>query len=186
MRFSVAGMLTRAEIDLERWRLYHEGWLPDLISVERSVTKAGFQRRRDLASALSLPRNTRGFQRHFQESPPCALPPCACLPTATRERDGGRRSPWSSTRKPTTAELNPMRCLPDPTAKTRRNRLPLYEHGSGDQQHEEDGQQDRRYEPLTKDESGGIRHIDRLLVAAGARCSQSPITAEGRAVINGI
>jgi hypothetical protein len=24
------------------------------------------------------------------------------------------------------------------------------------------------------------------LVAAGARCSQSPITAEGRAVINGI
>lgn len=183
MRFSVAGMLARAEIDLERWRLYHEGWLPDLISVERFVTKAGFQRRHDLASAPSLPRNTRGFRRHFQESPPCALPPCAYFLTAIRERDARRRSPWSSARKPTTAELNPM---PDPTAKARRNRLPLNQHGSGDQQHEEDGQQDRRYEPLTKDESGGIRHIDRLLVAAGARCSQSPITAEGRAVINGI
>jgi hypothetical protein len=76
--------------------------------------------------------------------------------------------------------------LIEPMAKARRERLPLYEHRSSDQQYEENRQQDWRYEPLAKAESGRIRHTDRLLVTAGAQCSQSPITAEGRAVIRQI
>jgi len=59
----------------------------------------------------------------------------------------------------------------------RRGGLPLNEHRGGDQQHKEDRQQYRRYEPLANAEFVEIGHVGRLLVAAGAQCSQSPMTA---------
>jgi hypothetical protein len=53
----------------------------------------------------------------------------------------------------------------------------LNEHRSGDQQHKKDWQQYRGHEPLANTEFEDTGHIGRLLVAAGAQCSQSPMTA---------
>jgi hypothetical protein len=71
----------------------------------------------------------------------------------------------------------------EPIASLRRDGLPLDEHRGDDQQRKKDRQQYRRYEPLANTEFGDIRHTGRLLVAAGAQCSQSPITAGERAVM---
>jgi len=68
-------------------------------------------------------------------------------------------------------------CLPEPIARVRRGGLPLNEHRSGDQQHKEDRQQYRGHQPLANTEFVDVGHIGRLLVAAGAQCSQSPMTA---------
>ncbi len=113
---------------------------PGCWPVRRSISSIGYcitwtfrhergrPRHRHFAWAPSLRRNTQGFQQHFQGSRPCALPQCACLPTASHELCRGRRPPGSLARKPTTAELNLVSCLPDPAAKARRSRLPLDEH----------------------------------------------------------
>ncbi|MDH2404196.1 hypothetical protein QCM77_30215 [Bradyrhizobium sp. SSUT18] len=53
----------------------------------------------------------------------------------------------------------------------------MNEHRGSDQQHKKDRQQYRRYEPLANTEFVDIEHIGRLFVAAGAQCSQSPMTA---------
>jgi hypothetical protein len=67
-------------------------------------------------------------------------------------------------------------CLPQ-LASVGRGGLPLNEYRSGDQQHKKDWQQYRGHEPLANTEFEDIGHIGRLLVAAGAQCSQSPMTA---------
>jgi hypothetical protein len=66
--------------------------------------------------------------------------------------------------------------LPELIASVGRGGLPLNEHRSGDQQ-KKDWQQYRGHEPLANTEFEDIGHIGRLLVAAGAQCSQSPMTA---------
>ncbi|WP_165421131.1 hypothetical protein [Bradyrhizobium sp. Leo170] len=67
--------------------------------------------------------------------------------------------------------------LPEPIVSARRSGLPLNEHRGGDQHHKKARQQYRGHQPLANTELVEIEHIGRLLVAAGAECSQSPMTA---------
>ena len=62
-----------------------------------------------------------------------------------------------------------------------KNGFPMQYDRHSDQQSDENGQQYRRHQPLTKFEFYAIGHPTACLVEAGAQCSQSPITAtDGR------
>ena len=131
-------------------------------------------------------RNARAFQRHFAGSLPCSSPPCAELPAASHGLHQGRSplwhpAPWLTMTGLVSSERTS--CLPELIGPVGRAGLPLNEHRSGDQQHKKDWQQYRGHEPLANTEFEDSGHIGRLLVAAGAQCSQSPMTAGKRAVI---
>ena len=148
---------------------------------ERRIGK-GVARRTAFIGPARRPcrRNAREFQRHFAGSLPCSSPPCADLPAASRGLHPGRSPLWHSAPWLTMTGLvssERTSCLPELIAPVRRGGLPLNEHRSGDQQHKKDRQQYRGHEPLANTEFDDIGHIGRLLVAAGAQCSQSPITA---------
>ena len=125
-------------------------------------------------------RDARAFQRHFAGSLPCSSPPCADLPAVSRALHPGRSplshpAPWPTVTGLVSSEGTS--CLPELSAPVGRGGLPLYEHRSGDQQQKKDRQQYRGHEPLANTEFEDIGHIGRLLVAAGAQYSQSPMTA---------